>query len=250
MLIVLPPSETKSPDGDGPALELGELSFPQLTATRERVARALAQVSRNPKRAMASLAIGPRQVGELQANLDLLAAPTRPAIERYTGVLFDALDATGLGAAARERASTRLAVCSALFGLVRADDAIPAYRLSAGSKLPRIASLPALWKPKLAPVMRNLAREQLVIDLRSGAYRALAPIDGALTVRVLSERPDGTRGIVSHFNKATKGAVARLLVDHDAACQSAGDVATVVRAAGHVVEQPGERQLDVVLPPA
>ena len=35
----------------------------------------------------------------------------------------------------RARADRRLAVGSALFGLVRGDDAIPAYRLSAGSAL-------------------------------------------------------------------------------------------------------------------
>ena len=34
---------------------------------------------------------------------------------------------------------------------------------------------------------------------------------GAVTVQVLSERPDGTRAVVSHFNKAHKGRLARLL---------------------------------------
>ncbi len=59
-----------------------------------------------------------------------------PAIERYTGVLYDALDIGSLRGSAATRARTRLAVGSALFGLVRADDPVPAYRLSASSKLP------------------------------------------------------------------------------------------------------------------
>ena len=40
------------------------------------------------------------------------------------------------------------------------------------------------------------------MDLRSGSYAALAPVPGAVTLEVLSERPDGSRAVVSHFNKA------------------------------------------------
>jgi len=247
MLIVLPPSETKSAGGDGPPLELGALSFDELTPVRERVARTLARTSENSKRAMVALDLGPTQAGELQRNLDLHHAPTRPAIERYTGVLYDALDIGSLSAAERRRAGARLAVCSALFGLLRADDAIPAYRLSAGSKLPRIASLAAVWKPKLQRVLATAARDGLVVDLRSGAYRSLAVLPGAITVRVLTERADGTRGVVSHSNKATKGRLARLLVQHEAECRTIDEVADVARAGGYRVELQGAYGIDIVL---
>ena len=86
---------------------------------------------------------------------------------------------------------------------------IPAYRLSAGSALPGRAGLRTLWRPVLSPVLS--AGDRLVVDLRSGAYAALAPVRGAVTVRVLSERPDGSRAVVSHLNKAHKGRLARLL---------------------------------------
>ena len=59
------------------------------------------------------------------------------------------------------------------------------------------------------------ALDGLVVDLRSGSYAALAPVPGAVTVQVLSERPDGTRTVVSHFNKAHKGRLARLLRHDD-----------------------------------
>ena len=41
----------------------------------------------------------------------------------------------------RARAGRRLAVGSALFGLVHGEDPIPAYRLSAGSALPGLPGL-------------------------------------------------------------------------------------------------------------
>ena len=50
------------------------------------------------------------------------SAPTMPAIDRYTGVLYDALDVGSLRGATATRARARLAVGSALFGLLRADD--------------------------------------------------------------------------------------------------------------------------------
>ena len=118
-----------------------------------------------------------------------------PAIERYTGVLYDALDVRSLTRAQRRRAGGRLAVGSALFGLLRAEDPVPAYRLSAGSSLPGLPSLRSLWKPVLTDVLAGV--DDLVVELRSGAYAELAPVPGAVTVQVLSERPDGTRAVVA-----------------------------------------------------
>ena len=48
-----------------------------------------------------------------------------------------------------------------------------------------------------------------------------------MTVDVLAERPDGTRTVVSHFNKAHKGRLARLLAGSRA---EPSDAAAVARA--------------------
>ena len=45
--------------------------------------------------------------------------------------------------------SDRVLIASALWGFVRPTDRIPAYRLSMGATLPRIPSLPALWRDPL-----------------------------------------------------------------------------------------------------
>ena len=148
--------------------------------------------------------------------------------------------------AQRARAGRRLAVGSALFGLVRADDRIPAYRLSAGSSLPGLPTLRALWKPALAPVLAGL--DDLVVDLRSGSYAALAPVPGAVTVEVLSERPDGTRSVVSHFNKAHKGRVARLLATTTAEPTDVVRLRSLLRRAGLHVEHDGGTALTLVVP--
>src|SRR4029453_18948557 len=101
----------------------------------------------------AALGLSPKQDDEIERNAALWSSPTMPALTRYTGVLYDALDVRSMTRGQRARAGGRLAVGSALFGVVRADDPIPAYRLSAGSSLPGLPTLRALWKPALSPVL-------------------------------------------------------------------------------------------------
>ena len=104
----------------------------------------------------AALGLSPRRDGEIARNAELRTSPTAPALHRYTGVLYDALDAGSLRGRGR-RAGARLAIGSALFGLLRATDPVPAYRLSAGSALPGRPTLAARWRPLLDPVLAALA---------------------------------------------------------------------------------------------
>jgi uncharacterized protein len=237
VLVVLPPSETKAAGGTGPALDLGALSRPELGPVRERLVDAVVALAADVPAARTALGLGPRQDDEIARNALLRRTATAPALHRYTGVLYDALDVRSMTRAQRSRAGGRLAVCSALFGLLGADDPVPAYRLSAGSALPGLPGLRALWRPVLGPVLG--AVDDLVVDLRSGAYASLAPVRGAVTVTVVSERADGTRSVVSHANKAAKGRIARLLATTTAEPTSAGRLAAVLRRGGFRVERDG-----------
>jgi uncharacterized protein len=246
VLVLLPPSETKAPGGDGAPLDLAGLSSPELTPVRTELAEALLKLADDVPASRAALGLSAKQDEEIARNAALFTSPTRPALERYTGVLYDALDVRSLTRAQRSRADRRLAVGSALFGLVRGTDAIPAYRLSAGSSLPGLPTLRGLWRPALGPVLA--AAGELVVDLRSGSYAALAPVPGAVTVDVLSERPDGTRAVVSHFNKAHKGRVARLLATTTAEPADVVRLRALLRRAGLHVEHDGGTALTLVVP--
>ena len=129
MLIVLPPSETKAePPRRGRPVDVGGLSFPELTAARESLLDALARTSARSD-AHAVLGAPPGAAREVEQNVHLLPLPCRPALEVYRGVLYDALDVGGLSTAARRRAAGRLVVVSALWGMLRPRDRVPAYRL-------------------------------------------------------------------------------------------------------------------------
>ncbi len=246
---MLPPSETKRAGGDGPAMELALLGSGELNPLREALVGELVDLAADPETCRRALGISAAQDAEIGRNAALRTSATMPAIHRYTGVLYDALDFGSLRAAEADRARSRLAIGSALFGLLRAGDPIPAYRLSAGAKLPGRPGLAARWRPLLEPVLADLAVGELIVDLRSGAYVGLGRVPGAIAVDVVSELPDGRRTVVTHFNKAHKGRLARVLATAKSEPGDAAAVATLARRAGMQAERDGDK-LTIVIPPA
>lgn len=223
------------------------LSSPALGPLRTELVDELVDLAADRAACRRALGISASQDAEIDRNAALLTAPTMPAIHRYTGVLYDALDIESLRGAAATRARSRLAVASALFGLLHADDLIPAYRLSATSRLPGRPTLAARWRPALEPVLSEIAEHGLVVDLRSGSYAGLGKVPGAVSVGVVAEHPNGRRTVVSHFNKAHKGLLARALASSRSEPGDAAAVAAVARRADMQVERRGDH-LTVVVP--
>jgi cytoplasmic iron level regulating protein YaaA (DUF328/UPF0246 family) len=104
-----------------------------------------------------------------------------------------------------------------------------------------------------APVSDLLARvEGLVIDLRSGVYQQLAPqptlSPNWVSVRVLQER-NGKRMTVSHFNKATKGRIARAIVEGRREPTSAAALRATLSSYGFAAERSDDHAstIDVIV---
>lgn len=244
MLVILPPSETKSDGGRGAPLDLDTLSFGELNPIRKRIGEAIVDLAGDLDASRVTLGLGRTQLAEVDRNADLWLSPTRPAIERYTGVLYDALDHASLTRAGKTKAADRLAIGSALFGVVRAIDPIPAYRLSGGSKVPEMPTLAAVWKPALSDALD--AVDDFIVDLRSGIYQQLGPVHGAVTATVVTEATDGSRKVVSHFNKHYKGLMARELVSTRRTVRDINGLAAVLADAGQRVEISGPAEITVV----
>ncbi|MFD2421370.1 YaaA family protein [Amycolatopsis pigmentata] len=242
MLVLLPPSETKAPGGDGPPLDLDSLSFPELTPVRRKLADALVELASDVPSALRVLGLSPRQEDELARNATLWSAPALPALERYTGVLYDALGFGAFTRSQRGKAERRLAVASALFGIVRGADRIPAYRLSGGTSLPALGTLRGLWRPALEPILENA--DPLIVDLRSGAYAALARIPAAVTVRVVT----ATGRTVSHHNKAYKGRLAAVLATTAREPSTVEGLISAAERGGIRLSRTGDLELELVTP--
>ena len=208
MLILLPPSESKTGRTRGRPLDLPSLSFPELTETRRAVAAALAKVSAHPD-AFTVLGVAPSLTAEVARNLVLETAPALPAARVYTGVLYDALDLATLDTVARRRANRWLVTVSALFGAVRPSDSIVPYRLSMAVNLPGVGPLASTWKPELAQVLPGAAGRGVIVDCRSSTYAAAWTPSGDLADRWVQVRVPGA----THMAKHTRGLVARHLCE-------------------------------------
>lgn len=213
MLILLPPSETKRSGGRTAPLNLATLALPALREPRETVVDALVALSDDEDTAARVLRLGGTQRGEIAVNAVVRSSPTMPAVDRYTGVLFDALDASSLDAPARRWLGRSVLIHSAPFGPVGALDPIPAYRLGAGVSLPGMPSLKAVWADAVTAAL-GAASTGFVLDLRSEAYVALGGVPASVSsayVRVVTEGTGGAVRALNHFNKHAKGELVRHL---------------------------------------
>lgn len=210
LVVLLPPSERKAVDGGRPRTPG---AFPALEPHREVVREGL---QRSGFDAVAQLKVSAAAAATATAaNRQVQTAPALPALRRYTGVLYDALDYPGQPAPLRRRLDRSVVVVSGLWGLLRGDDPVPAYKLPIGAAVPGLGRLARWWRPRLTPVLAQHVRGAVVWDLLPGAYAAaVGPLDGARavwTVRVLRQAA-GRRSVVGHDNKAVKGALTRALV--------------------------------------
>ncbi|MDQ1173253.1 cytoplasmic iron level regulating protein YaaA (DUF328/UPF0246 family) [Microbacterium testaceum] len=213
MLVLLPPSETKRPGGDGPPLDLNRLALPSLREAREKVVDALVALAADEETAARVLKLGEKRRHEIADDAALRTAATMPAIDRYTGVLFDALDAATLDADARAWLGEHVMIQSAPLGPVGALDGIPPYRLAAGTSIPGLPALRRVWAGAVSDALASL-RPSFVLDLRSEAYASLGPVPtevASVYVRVVTPGEDGTVRALNHFNKHAKGDLVRSL---------------------------------------
>lgn len=243
MKILLPPSETKHPGGSGAPLDLDALALPALRPEREAVVAALVALAGDAAEAQRVLKLSDRQAGDVEHNRMLRTAPTMPAADRYTGVLFDALDAPSLDRTARRWLGAHVLIHSAPFGPVGALDPIPAYRLAAGTSLPGIRPLRRHWAE---PTSAALQGNGFLLDMRSEAYVALGPIPDAVPsayVRVVT--PTGRA--LNHFNKKAKGELVRMLAEQRPRIGSIGALLRCAARAGVTMRtsEPGVVELVV-----
>lgn len=213
MLILLPPSEGKATPPAGPPADLPALPYAtELGPVRERVIDAL--------------------------DPGLRGAPSAPAADVYTGVLFGRLALASL----KPRAGRDVLIASALWGLVGPRDRIPHYKLPIASRLPRLGGLAALWRPAIARALEPAdVPGALVVDCRSGGYATVwRPRRAAhVSVRAFRVHPDGRRQPISHMAKAARGDVARALLTAPRRPRRPRDVAAAAAAAGLEVELHG-----------
>jgi len=142
-----------------------------------------------------------------------------PAINVYTGVLYQALDWASLSAAARKRGASAVVIISAKYGAVRPDQLIESYKEKIDNK--------AMRKP-VAKVL-DAIKTELIVDCRSSTYKTVwhSPVDKTVEVRI-STVVDGVRTVVTHMSKKTRGEITRWLLQSRSAPKTPEDLYAIV----------------------
>jgi cytoplasmic iron level regulating protein YaaA (DUF328/UPF0246 family) len=220
-LILLPPSEGKAPGGSGKPWPNGTDTFAVLDGARRDVIDALGRAMRADAASRRKLlGVGDAAVADaVVANLAVDSAGTRRAIDRYTGVLYDALAYHDLAAPLRRRVDAQVVILSGLWGAVSPRDDIPDYKLKMGATLPGIGRLSSWWRPRLSPLLDQRAARRTVWNLlpneHAAAWKRAVPVRREISVRFADEvTRNGARTLVtvSHWNKLLKGALVRHVV--------------------------------------
>jgi cytoplasmic iron level regulating protein YaaA (DUF328/UPF0246 family) len=262
VLILLPPSESKTRPEAGPVLDVSTMSLPELTDARDRMLDALVRLSSgNASRARKILKLTVNQDSEVQRNAVLRSEPVAPALDVFTGVLFTHLAADELKAPAQKWLQANTLIASGLFGFVYPSDNIPAYRLAADVTLPKLGGVASYWRKHLDDAMADRADESIILDCRSQQYALMwqpgaGQADQLVTTRVLQRttvRGESTLKIVSHHNKATKGLLVHALAQSRVNAKTAPALQEAVRDLGFecFVEptNSGAWRLDVITEP-
>ncbi len=149
---------------------------------------------------------------DLSVNTALDSAPCAPASSLFTGVLYEAIEECAPDAWSSAGAA-HVSIFSGLFGVLSPSDAIPDHRLAMGVSLPGIGVLSTWWAPRLDEALSSEASERIIIDGRSGPYRAACKAPWARVWELRVEREaDGKRSVISHDAKRWRGAITGLLL--------------------------------------
>jgi len=220
-LILIPPSEGKAVGGAGAAWHPGSMAI-DLDEQRLRVIAALRSAMRSNATVRGKLlgVKGDALARATAANRSIDESPTLPAAERFTGVLYDALDLASLPAAVRRRADRSVLIPSGVFGLLTPSDPIPDHRLKMSVVLGSLGRLSTWWRDSVSAAVAEQSHGRTVWNLLPNEHAASVRLVGVpqYSVTFLEPGRAGNLVAVSHWNKLLKGE----LVRHVLRCPSAG----------------------------
>jgi len=211
LFVLLPPSEGKVAGGDGPAWTVDAGEFADLGPARTRVVNALRRHRGGTQKMLG--ARGELLIRAREANRALLGAPTLPAWQRFSGVVWEHLGPETLSTRARRRAEAGVIVVSAVTGLSAWTDPVPDFRLKLSATVPPVGNLAGFWRDRLSPGLNDRLAGHTVVDLLPNEHRAawtVAP-DRYEVIRPNLVTPDGKPA--GHGGKAAKGRLAHALLE-------------------------------------
>ena len=148
-----------------------------------------------------------KAMGFHRQNQDIFNSPCAPAIERYTGVVYEHINWASLSEKAKKYMEKYVLIFSGLFGIVTPKTPIPDYKLKMN-----VLSLQHHWNPILSEALHD---ENPIIDLLPQVHRKaynpnkknVIPVDFLIINK-------GKKTAAGHFGKAVKGEFIRHMAEN------------------------------------
>tara|TARA_Y100001970_G_C14161619_1_gene818872 strand:+ start:888 stop:1586 length:699 start_codon:yes stop_codon:yes gene_type:complete len=205
MKILIPPSEGKTKT-KSTSIKFADTNF-KFARHVNQVVRLLELIDDEDLRSVYGTS-PEKALGFHRQNQDIFNSPCAPAIERYTGVVYEHIDWSSLSEKAKQYMEKHVLIFSGLFGLLTPQTLIPDYKLKMN-----VLSLQHHWNPILT---ENLNSEKPVIDLLPQVHRkAYKPNkDNVINVDFIIINK-GKKTAAGHFGKAVKGEFIKYMAENN-----------------------------------
>ncbi len=216
MKILLAPAETKKSGGEEKAFHSDNFSFTSHFKKREEIFRIYENLLKHSSIEELKIWFGLKNEKEVtRYKQSLTNKPSMKAIQRYTGVAFDALDYDKLSGDAQKYVDENVVLFSNLFGPIKANDLIPDYKYKQGAKLPN-TNVEKFYNEHFSKLLDDELGEE-IIDIRAGYYEKFYKVKKAnvLTFKFIK---DGK--VVSHWAKFYRGKLLQALANNNITCFS------------------------------
>jgi len=202
MKILLAPSESKI-EGGNCDFNLDNLIFKEINYVRKELLDKYLNLIKSGNLNTLSKLFGLKKKEDiLKFAKDITKKPALLAVKRYSGVAFDFLDYSNLPSSAKEYINKNVLIFSNLFGVVRASDNIPLYKLKQGETIDGLKAEQVYQKVLKEPLDAYLQNED-ILDIRAGYYNKFyKPSKFYTTLKFLKNGK-----VVSHWAKAYRGLV-------------------------------------------
>jgi cytoplasmic iron level regulating protein YaaA (DUF328/UPF0246 family) len=210
MKILLAPAETKKEGGENPPYCRANFEFDSIFDTRDYIVKEYENFIKNSTLEELSSWFGLKNLKECDKySKTILTKPTMKAIQRYTGVAFDALSYDTLTKDQQQYCDKNVILFSNLFGPLLSSDLIPDYKYKQGSKLTSLDVVKE-YKENIKSVLDNFIGDE-VVDLRAGYYdKFYKPTTSTITYKFLKNGK-----VVSHWAKHYRGEIVRTLAQNN-----------------------------------
>ncbi len=210
MKILLAPAEIKLTGGNGKLLCKDNFSFPKIYDNRLEVINQYEDFLEKSSMDQLSSWFGLKKLEDVKKySITIKDKPTMKAIQRYTGVAFEALNYNNLDKNTQNYIDKNVVIFSNLFGACKASDLIPDYKYKQGAKLPDIDT-EKYYKKHLKETLDHFVGDE-VIDIRAGYYdKFYKPVAKTITYKFLKNGK-----VVSHWAKHYRGELLKVIAQNN-----------------------------------